>query len=67
MNEEIGEAAGVVWRYLDTRGETTVTKLKQDTKLSDQALLMALGWLAREGKLTLTKDKRTVSARLDAR
>lgn len=67
MNEEIGEAAGVVWRYLDTRGETTVTKLKQDTKLSDQALLMALGWLAREGKLTLTKDKRTVNARLDAR
>lgn len=67
MNEEIGEAAGVVWRYLDTQGETTVTKLKEATKLSDQVVMLALGWLAREGKLTLTKDKRTVKARLDAR
>ena len=64
MNAEIGDAAGAVWRYLDEHGETTLTKLKHDTKLSDQRLLMAIGWLAREGKLTLTMDKRTLQVGL---
>ena len=64
MNAEIGDAAGAVWRYLDEHGETTLTKLKHDTKLSDQRLLMAIGWLASEGKLTLTMEKRTLQVRL---
>ena len=63
---EIGEAAGAVWRYLDTHGETTVTKLKQGIGLADPVLLMAIGWLAREGKIGLSRDKRTIKVRLDA-
>ena len=65
MNAEIGDAAGMVWRYLDGHWETTLSKLKQETELSDQLLLMAVGWLAREGKLTVTKDKRTLKVRLN--
>ena len=64
MDAEIGGAAGVIWQYLDGHGETTLTRLKKDTKLSDQLLLMALGWLAREGKLTLTQDRRALKVRL---
>lgn len=64
MNAEIGDAAGVIWRYLEGHGETTLTKLKEDTKLSDQRLLLAVGWLARDGKLTLTQEKRTLKVRL---
>ena len=64
MNAEIGDAAGVIWRYLEGREDTTLAKVKQDTKLSDQRLLMAVGWLAREGKLTLTQEKRTLKVRL---
>ena len=65
MNAEIGDAAGVVWRYLDGHGEATLSQLKRETELSDQLLLMAVGWLAREGKLTVTKHKRALRVRLD--
>ena len=60
MEHEIGEAAGQIWRWLEENGETTVAKVRQETKLSDQLLHMGLGWLAREGKIELIKDKRTV-------
>ena len=65
MEHEIGEAAGQIWRWLEENGETTVAKLRQETKLSDQLLHMGLGWLAREGKIDLTKDKRTVKVALN--
>ena len=64
MEHEIGEAAGQIWRWLEAKGETTVTGLKQETKVSEPLLHMALGWLAREGKITLTRDKRTLKVSL---
>ena len=66
MEHEIGEAAGQIWRWLGEKGETTVTKLRQETKLSDQLLHMGLGWLAREGKIELVKDRRTVKVALSS-
>jgi len=65
MEHEIGEAAGQIWRWLEENGETTVAKVKQETKLPDQLLHMGLGWLAREGKIELIKDKRTVKVGLN--
>jgi hypothetical protein len=60
MESSIGDAAGVVWRYLDANGGTALAKLKRDTKLSDQLLSMALGWLAREGVLDFTSEKKSL-------
>ena len=60
METEIGSAAGLIWQYLDQHGETPLSKLKQGTKLHDQILLMGVGWLAREGKLALAKEGRTL-------
>ena len=60
MEAEIGSAAGIIWRYLDQHGETSLNKLKRGTKLTDQLLFMGLGWLAREGKLTFVRDKRSL-------
>jgi Winged helix-turn-helix domain (DUF2582) len=65
MEHEIGEAAGQIWRWLEENGETTVPKMRQETKLSDQLLHMGLGWLAREGKIELIKDKRAVKVALN--
>jgi hypothetical protein len=67
MEAEIGSAAGIIWRYLDQHGETTLSRLKQGTKLSDQLLLMGIGWLGKEGKLTLLKDRRTLKVALKER
>jgi len=66
MEHEIGEAAGQIWRWLEENGETTVTRLRQETKLSDQLLYMGLGWLARESKIDVFKDKRTVKVALSS-
>ncbi len=66
MEVEIGEAAGISWQYLEQHGVTTLSKLKQGTKLSDQLLLMALGWLARENKLNLVQQKRSLKISLKA-
>lgn len=60
MEGEIGGAAGIIWQFLDQHGETALNRLKQGTRLSDQMLLMGLGWLAREGKLALVRQGRTL-------
>lgn len=64
MEAEIGNAAGVIWRFLDRHGETTLAELKQGTKLSDRLLLMGIGWLAKEEKLSLVKEGRALTIRL---
>lgn len=60
MNEEIGTMAGEIWRALEANGETTLTKLKKDLKAASPLFDWAVGWLAREDKIDLIPDKRTV-------
>jgi winged helix-turn-helix protein DUF2582 len=64
MEEEIGHAAGTIWSYLERHGEVSVAKLKQGTKLGERLLLMGCGWLAREGKLNLVEEGRSLLASL---
>ena len=56
----IDSAAGTIWRYLNERGEITLSKLKQGAKLPDQLLFAGIGWLAREEKLNFTTAGRNV-------
>lgn len=64
MNVEIiGTNAGAVWTALSDAAATIDTKqIKKATKLKDKELYAALGWLAREGKVTLapTEDGKEV-------
>jgi hypothetical protein len=64
MQDEIGNAAGVVWEFLDQRGDTVLVTLKDRTGLSEGILFMALGWLAREEKVNLLKEGRTIRVSL---
>lgn len=48
--EEIGNNAGLVWQVLQN-GEMEVKAVKKATKLTEKDLNLALGWLAREGKV----------------
>jgi hypothetical protein len=64
MEAEIGDAAGTIWRYLEEHGETTLSRLRQGAKLPEQMVLMGIGWLAREGKLRLVREDRTVKVDL---
>lgn len=50
LNEKIGNNAGLVWSAL-VNGELNVKAVKKATKLTEKDLNLALGWLAREGKI----------------
>ena len=50
ITSKIGENAGLVWNALQN-GALAQKALKKATKLKDADLALALGWLAREGKI----------------
>lgn len=59
MTTKIGANAGLVWRAL-AEGALESKALKKATKLNDKDLFAAIGWLAREGKVTLTDTEKDV-------
>jgi hypothetical protein len=54
LQEKIGIHAGLVWTQLEG-GELNVKALKKATKLTEKELNLALGWLAREGKISFNE------------
>ena len=49
--EEIGSNAGKIWNLLDEQGNQSLKELKKKLKMTDQQFYLAVGWLAREGKI----------------
>jgi len=64
MINEIGEAAGAIWIALNEKGEMTMTRLKDETKLTTNMLNMGLGWLAREDKVQFSGSGKNVNVSL---
>jgi hypothetical protein len=54
--ETIGTNAGTVWTALNTAEALGVKQIKKITKLKDKEVIAALGWLARENKVTIDVD-----------
>ena len=67
MLEEIGAVAGAIWHALDVNGEMTMAKLKKEVQAEGLLFDWAVGWLAREDKITLTREKRTFRVCLKGR
>jgi hypothetical protein len=67
MIEEIGAAAGAIWSALDANGEMTLAKLKKEVNAEGALFDWAIGWLAREDKIELTRDKRSILVWLKGR
>lgn len=63
-SDVIGEAAGDVWRVLSERGGQTVAGLKKAIDGPEEVILAAIGWLAREDKLTFATNGRSVTVSL---
>ena len=51
----IGETAGVIYQTLEKGGAKTVTALQKETGTANELLNQAIGWLAREGKISFEK------------
>jgi hypothetical protein len=56
----IGETAGLVWQFLRSNGESSLSALEKGVKAPKSIVSMAVGWLAREGKIQVKDEKRTV-------
>ena len=56
MVENIGIDAGKVWTKLEEKGRMNVRNLRKDIKLTERDTFAAIGWLAKEGKITLERD-----------
>jgi predicted transcriptional regulator len=54
----IGEDAGIVWRVLSEKGPLSMTKLVKAVGEPRDTVMQALGWLAREGKISIDDDGR---------
>ncbi|MGZ8181040.1 MAG: winged helix-turn-helix domain-containing protein [Methylobacter sp.] len=59
MSNTIGEAAGIVWKYLDKNGPSSVNKVTTETGISKNDAQRAIGWLSKEGKLSIEMVGRT--------
>lgn len=59
MLDTIGSAAGVVWKFLDENGASSVSKLSKETALDTKLTQRAIGWLAAEDKLLFEIKGRT--------
>lgn len=56
--QSIGENAGIIWRLLQSESRKwDYQEIKKETGLSDRDINTAIGWLAREGKLTIERNK----------
>ena len=54
---EIGGNAGMIWNMLFTNGELDTTHISRLIQKDEENIFSALGWLARENKIQLSKKK----------
>jgi len=60
----IGDMAGVVWRTLSTKGPLSITNLVKATGSPRDSVMQAIGWLAREEKISIKKKGRSCTISL---
>jgi len=59
--QAIGTTAGQVWHFLRNRnGKSSLAAIKGAIKAPEPMVHMAIGWLAREGKIDLHQERRSV-------
>ncbi len=62
--EHVGVAAGKVWHILNEFGPQTLAQLKKRLNGSGELVGFALGWLAREDKIDISRDKKSFKVAL---
>ena len=63
-NGQIGETAGQVWRLLESDGPQTLAQIKKKVDAKGDLVNYALGWLAREDKIEILPEKKTIRVQL---
>jgi hypothetical protein len=63
--QKIGEDAGKLWDTLGKNGRLNTLQLARQLELANNEVILALGWLARENKLTLSREDKLIYAQLN--
>jgi len=58
--ENIGETSGLVWDFLHSKGKSSLNAVERGINAPKPLVDMAIGWLAREGKVELRQEKRSI-------
>jgi hypothetical protein len=58
--KDVGTAAGEIWQFLHTNQPVSLTAIEKGVDIPASMVHMGLGWLAREGKLVIEQEKRTI-------
>ena len=56
--DQIGDTAGIIWNELSENGPRTLTQLTKEIDAPRDVIMQAVGWLAREDKLSIDEDAR---------
>lgn len=62
--DQIGAIAGQVWHCLNKTGATSFTQLTKEVDAPRDVVMQAVGWLAREGKISIQENGRSRSVSL---
>ena len=65
MEYDIGTIAGKIWNELETKGPRSPRNLQSSLKAKSDRIYLALGWLAREGKVQFNPTKTTFKVSLN--
>ena len=57
---EMGQVAGQLWHCLCDNGKIGLTELERKMEAAPTLTHMAIGWLAREGKVDLAQEGRSI-------
>ena len=55
--EQIGEIAGQIWHLLDQQGSLSTAQLITQADAPRDVVLQAIGWLAREDKISIDETR----------
>ena len=57
--ERIGCAAGDIWQLLEVEGPLSINRIINGIDAPRDVVMQALGWLARENKISIADDSRS--------
>lgn len=64
-NTRIGLNAGKVWRILNEKGELSTFELCRELGLTFEEVAVAIGWLARENKISFREKDNMLFVKID--
>ncbi len=64
MQDQVGATAGKIYEKLGIQGQMSMSRLKKEVGETDTLVAMAVGWLAREGKVNLSKNRNALKITL---